>query len=60
MQTQSKGIVDPKVLDCTEEQDEIKQKKEINPKLGFGQYRVCKRIKPDGMVEWYLETLDEF
>ena len=61
MQIQSKGVVDPKVLDVTEEQEETKQNKEINPKSDFIQtqfnpfnpFIIHKRIRTDGMIEYY-------
>ena len=56
MLTQSKGVVDPKVLDCTEEKDEKKQKKGIDPELNFiryDTYEIGRRIRPDGTIEYY-------
>lgn len=57
MQIQSKGIVDPKVLDMTEEKDEktnIKSKAtefEFSPI--FRPYIIRPRIRPDGTIEYY-------
>lgn len=56
MFTISKGVVDPKILDVTEEQNETKQNKEIDPGfdfIPFHPYRIRQMIRPDGMIEYY-------
>lgn len=66
MLTQSKGVVDPKVLDCTEEKDKTKQKEKEEFDAEFikiirsNPYRICQRIRPDGMIEYYPIPWDNF
>lgn len=63
MLTQSKGAVDPKVLDFTEEEDEkpIKGKAtEFKFSPVFSPYRIGQRIRPDGTIEYYPIPLDNF
>ena len=54
MQTQSEGLIDPKILDVTEEPDNNKKKyKEID--LSDDLFSIKQRIRPDGTIEYYID-----
>lgn len=63
MQTQSEGLIDPKILDITEEPDNNEKKyKEIDhsdySKLSsnpLNPFRIKERIGPDGQIEYYID-----
>jgi hypothetical protein len=60
MQIKSEGIVDPKVLDCTEEPDNNVKKYgkidfSVNPESFSDFLKTKKRIRPDGMIEYYID-----
>lgn len=62
MQTQSEGLIDPKILDVTEEPDNKEKKyKEIDnsdyQKLSSNPFMIKQRIRPDGTIEYYIDRV---